>query len=95
MCLLWLAILHLICDLGRWQRWAFPFIVIGSNSILIYVMSWTVESPIRSMLLRHLGERPFAILGDAFVTQLSGVVTLAIMFYVLLWLYRRRVFIKI
>ena len=58
MCLLWLGTLHLICDVGRWHRWACPFIVIGSNSILIYVMSWTVESPIRDMLLRHLGERP-------------------------------------
>lgn len=95
LCLLWLGVLHLICDAGKWQRWAFPFIVIGSNSILIYVMSWTVEAPIRAMLLRHFGERPFAILGDALVTQLSGVATLAIMFYVLLWLYRRRVFIKI
>jgi heparan-alpha-glucosaminide N-acetyltransferase len=95
MCLLWLAILHWICDVGRWQRWAFAFVVIGSNSILIYVMSWTVEGPIRDMLLRHFGERPFAVFGDALVPQLSGVATLAIMFYVLLWLYRRRVFVKI
>ena len=58
-------------------------------------MSWTVESPIREMLLRHFGEASFAILGKEFVPQLSGVATLAIMFYVLLWLYRRRVFIKI
>jgi hypothetical protein len=92
---LWLAILHWICDVGRWQRWAFAFVVIGSNSILIYVMSWTVEAPIRDMLLRHFGERPFAVFGDALVPQLSGAATLAIMFYVLLWLYRRRVFVKI
>ncbi|MCA9135430.1 MAG: DUF5009 domain-containing protein [Planctomycetales bacterium] len=94
-CLFWLAALHLICDAGKWNRWAFPFIVIGSNSILIYVMSWTVESPIRAMLLRHFGETPFAILGQTFVPQLSGAATLAVMFGVLLWLYRKRIFVKI
>ena len=76
-------------------RWAFLFVVIGANSILIYVMSWTVAAPIHDMLLRHLGERPFAIFGEALVPQLSGAATLAIMIYVLWWLYRRRVFIKI
>jgi predicted acyltransferase len=94
-CMLWLASLHLICDLGKWHRWAFPFVVIGSNSILIYVMSWTVASPIRELLFRHFGESSFAILGEAFIPQLSGAATLAILFYVLLWLFRRRVFVKI
>lgn len=94
-CMLWLAALHWICDVRGWRRWAFLFIVIGSNSILIYVMSWTVSEPIHDMLLRHLGERPFAIFGEALVPQLTGAATLAIMIYVLWWLYRRRVFIKI
>lgn len=94
-CLLWLAALHWVCDIKGHQRWAFPFMVIGANSILIYVMSWTVERPIRDMLFRHFGETPFAIFGTAYVTQVSGAATLAIMFSVLLWLYRRKVFIRI
>lgn len=93
--MLWLVSLHLICDLGKWQRWAFPFVVIGSNSILIYVMSWTVAEPVRELLLRHFGEAPFAIFGEAFVPQLSGAATLLILFGVLLWLYRRKVIVKI
>ena len=94
-CMFWLVSLHLICDLGKWRRWAFPFVVIGSNSILIYVMSWTVESPIRALLFRHFGQSPFSVFGEPFVTTLSGAATLLIMFGVLLWLFRRRVFIKI
>lgn len=94
-CMAWLAMLHVICDIGRWQKWSFPFVVIGANSIFIYVLSWTVESPLHAALLRHLGERPFAILGEQFVPQLSGLATLAILFYALLWMYRRRIFIKI
>ncbi len=94
-CMLWLASLHWICDLREWHRLVFPFLVIGSNSILVYLMSWTIASPIREMLFRHFGESPFALFGEAFIPQFSGVVTLAIMFYVLLWLFRRRVFVKI
>ena len=94
-CLLWLAALHWICDHARYQRWAFPFVVIGANSILIYVMSWTVADPIHEMLLRHFGTGPFAIFGKELVPLLSGAATMALMFSVLLWLYRRRIFIKI
>ena len=94
-CLIWLTALHVICDLGRWQRWARPFLVIGSNSILIYVMSWTVADPIRDLLLRHFGTAPFAVFGEAFLNPLLGAATMAIMYYVLLWLYRNKVFIKI
>ena len=94
-CMAWLLLLVAICDLKRWTRWAFPFLVIGANSILIYVMSWTVAEPIREMLVRHLGEAPFAVFGEPFFKPLLGAVTLAIMFAVLLWLYRRRAFVKI
>ena len=94
-CLLWLATLHAICDQAGFRRWAFPFMVIGANSILIYVMSWTVEAPIRSTLFRHFGKQPFAVFGESLVQLTSGAATLAIMFIVLWWLYRRRVFIRI
>lgn len=94
-CMGWLLALAYVCDVRKWCTWAFPFVVIGSNSILIYVMSWTIAEPLREMLLRHLGERPFAILGEDLVPLLSGATTLALMFYVLLWLYRRRAFVKI
>ena len=62
-CMAWLLALHLICDVGKWQTWVFPFVVIGANSILIYVMSWTLVKPIEELLLRHLGTAPFAIFG--------------------------------
>ena len=74
---------------------AFPFIVIGANSILIYVMSWTVQDPIQNLLHRHFGDAPFKVFGEQYHSQLLGAATLAIMFAVLLWFYRRRAFVKI
>lgn len=95
LCMGWLWLLHWICDRKQWTWWGFPFVVIGSNSILIYVMSWTVAEPIRAMLVRHLGEAPFAVLGASFVPVLTGAVTLGILYFCLWWLHRRRAFIKI
>ncbi|MDA8743116.1 hypothetical protein N9N28_00660 [Rubripirellula amarantea] len=94
-CMLWLYVLHLVCDVKAWTRWAFPFMVIGANSILIYVMSWTVADPISEMLVRHLGRAPFELFGERTAPIFIGAATLGIMYYVLLWLYRKRVFVKI
>jgi heparan-alpha-glucosaminide N-acetyltransferase len=94
-CMAWLFALHLICDVKGFSNVFFPFVVIGANSIFIYVASWTIAEPIRAMLLRHFGEAPFSVLGSEFVTQLSGAATILVLFWVLLWMYHRKLFIKV
>ena len=39
-----LALFYLIIDIAGWRRWAFPFIVIGMNSIFAY-MAWHLCQP--------------------------------------------------
>jgi predicted acyltransferase len=72
-----------------------PLVVIGSNSIAVYVMSWTIESFVSGALERHLGEAPFAILGPAFEHVLLGASVLAVFWLALFWMYRRRIFLRI
>jgi heparan-alpha-glucosaminide N-acetyltransferase len=91
----WLAALHLITDIAGFRRWAWPFIIIGSNSILVYVMAETIGHSTGEVLLRHFGHAPFQILGAGLEPSLLGIATLAIFFAVLAWLYNRRVFIRI
>jgi predicted acyltransferase len=79
---------------GR-TRWAFPLLVIGANSIAIYVMSWTIEHFVSSALVRHLGPAPFAILGAPFEPVLRGIGVLIVFWLVLFWMYRRRIFLRI
>ncbi|MFK7736045.1 MAG: acyltransferase family protein [Pirellulaceae bacterium] len=94
-CMAWLYALHWVCDEKKWNGWEFPFLVIGSNSILIYVMSWTIAEPIKEMILRHMKDTPLALLGEAIAKPFAGAATLAILFAMLLWLYRRKAFVKI
>jgi heparan-alpha-glucosaminide N-acetyltransferase len=78
-----------------WKRWAFPLLVIGANSIAIYVMSWTIEDFISSALLRHVGPAPFAIFGAPFQPVLRGIAVLLVFWAILFWMYRRKIFLRI
>jgi heparan-alpha-glucosaminide N-acetyltransferase len=90
-----LAGLYAIMELRGWKRWAFPFLVIGANSIAIYVMSWTIEHFVTSAILRHAGTAPFAVLGAPYEPVLRGVAVLMVFWTILYWMYRRKIFLRI
>jgi hypothetical protein len=69
--------------------------VIGANSIAIYVMSWTMEHFVSESLLRHLGTAPFLALGAPFEPVLRGAAVLLVFYWILHWMYRKGIFIKI
>jgi len=110
LCFVWLAVLNLVCDIAGFKRWGSFFLVIGANSIVAYVMSWTLKEPIRLAIERHFGflvTRLDECVGwmvkplvqteqsPSFRPMLLGALTLAIMWMVLLWMYRRKIFVKI
>ncbi len=90
-----LAGLYAIMELKGWKRWAFPLLVIGANSITIYVMSWTMEHFVSAALVRHLGRGPFLVLGPAFEPVLHGAGVVIVFWLILFWMYRRKLFLKI
>jgi predicted acyltransferase len=92
---LMLAGFYAIIEWKGWRRWSFPLLVIGANSIAIYVMSWTIEHFVSSALVRHLGRAPFAILGAPFEPVLRGMAVLIVFWTILFWMYRRKIFLRI
>jgi predicted acyltransferase len=90
-----LAAFYAVIDVKGWKRWPFPLIVIGANSIAVYVMSWTMEKFVTGALVRHLGSAPFAILGSPFEPVLRGLAVVTVFWLILLWMYRRRIFLRI
>ena len=93
--ILMLAGFYAAIDVNGWKRWAFPLLVIGANSIAVYVMSWTMEEWVRDAWLRHLGAAPFAIFGPPFEPVLRGLAVLIVFWSILFWMYRRRIFVRI
>jgi len=93
--ILMLAGFYAAIEIKGWRRWAFPLLVIGANSIAVYVMSWTMEGWVRDAWVRHLGAARFAVLGAPFEPVLKGIAVLLTFWLILLWLYRRKIFVRI
>ena len=94
-CFLILAGLYLIMDIWNTRAWAFPFKVVGMNSIAAYMMSWLFVGFIADALLRHLGHGVFDVLGRTYQPLLLGAGVMLVEWLILWWMYRRKIFLRI
>jgi predicted acyltransferase len=94
-CFLILAGLHAVVDLLGVKAWAFPLIVIGSNSIAAYCMAHLFGGFIATSLKTHLGQDFFRFAGEAYEPFFHGAAVLFIYWCILYWMYRRRIFLRI
>lgn len=96
---LWLLLgFYLVMDVIRFRFWAFPAVVVGMNSIAIYVMGATMKAPVSRFLKRHFGADIYTLYGRVAV-EVQPVVELSLVFIVfwliLYWMYRNKFFIRI
>ncbi len=91
--ILMLAVFYWIIEVRQSKRWAFPFIVLGMNSIFIYSLG---QVGIRSWLDRGLRgfTGNFAIFGDLGAIP-QHILVLAGLWYLCYFLYRHKIFLKI
>ncbi len=94
-CLLLLAGFYLLMDVWGRKRWAFPLVVIGMNSIAAYCIAHLFEGFTKSALQTHLGKGTFTVLGTAYQPLLLGGATLLGLWLMLLWMWRRKIFLRI
>lgn len=86
-------ILYWIVDVRGHRAWSFPFIVVGANSIFVYMLNgllggWLTQTA--GILLV-----PAAGMLGAWVAPMQEVMRLAVEWLVCLWLYRRGIFFKL
>jgi predicted acyltransferase len=94
-CFLMLAGFYLALDTTGWHFWAFPLVVVGTNPIVAYCMNDLWEAFIESSLKTHLGQDIFRRWGDPYQSLVRGIFVLASMWLILLWMYRRKIFVRI
>lgn len=94
-CILLMAAFYAVIDVAKLGGWAFPLVVIGMNSITMYVMAHTLDGFVAAALDTHLGKGWAKVAGDAVAPMLHGGVVLFILWLILLWMYRHRVFLRI
>jgi predicted acyltransferase len=94
-CFLFLAGFYAVLDLLGLRSWAFPLRVIGMNSIAAYCMAELLPAFIKDNLKIHLGEGTFRILGLPYEPLLQGGAVLLVLWLILFWMYRRKIFLRI
>lgn len=87
-----LAAFYAIVDMAGFHRIVFPLVVVGMNSIAIYVMAQLMKPFTRRSLSIHFGLDKIAGPWGPFV-QAMGV--LLAFWLICLWMYRRKIFIRI
>lgn len=90
-----LAAYYYVIDVKGFRRWTFSLLVVGMNSIAMYVLVHVTEQYIASAFRIHLGRGPFEVFGPAFAPITTGAAVLLILWLGLWWMYRRRIFLRI
>lgn len=88
-----LAIFYYVIEIQGWKRWSFPLVVVGANSIAMYVLASAFKPFAKSSLQTHLMLDSWTWAGAGPIIESS--VILLVLWLICLWLYRQKIFIKI
>lgn len=94
-CFILLGAFYLVIDVWDRRAWALPLVVVGMNSIAAYLVAHLFVEFISGALNRHLGPSFFNVLGPAYQPAFLGAFVLLMEWAMLLWMYRRKIFLKI
>jgi heparan-alpha-glucosaminide N-acetyltransferase len=89
---LMLAAFFAVIEIGGWKGWAFPFVVVGMNSIAMYCMSQQLRGWVRRNLDIHVGHWAFA---GGYGKLIENVAILGVLWLICLWMYRKRIFLRL
>jgi predicted acyltransferase len=99
---LMLAGFFVVIDMWGYQKWAWPLLVVGMNSIAMYVMAQLLPSWISTTVQTHFGQDIFkgTYFGGEWFPPLfapiaRAAVVLFVMWLVCVWMYRHKIFVKI
>lgn len=104
---IYLALLIWIIDVRGWTRWTKPFVILGTNAITLFVLSGLFVKTLilirvptgegQSVTLsRFIYETSYVPLAAPKNTSLLYALThLAVLFVLLAWMYRRRIFLRV
>ena len=102
-CLYLLAAFYAVIDIWQLRRWAFPWIVIGMNSIAAYGLAESSEGSIEKNLKIHFGHDTFKCFdrwfhlppGQTYEPVVAGAAIMLVTWLILHYMYRNKIFVRI
>ena len=95
LCLLVLAACSLIADGAASDRWTLALRVVGTNSLLAYMLAELVSDPLGRRLSRLAGYAALPFTGSPYEPFLIGLAVILLEWSLLYVLFRRRVFLRV
>ncbi len=81
-----------VIDVWGWRKWAFPLVVVGMNSIAMYMMAQLLKGWVGRSLSTHGMRWAFA---GTYGPVIQATAVLFVLWLACLWMYRRKVFLRI
>ncbi len=90
--LLGLAGLFALTEMLQWRRWAYPLVVVGTNSLAMYMMGQLMRPWVARQWQVYLGTEIFS---GPYGPVIRSAVVLATLWFFCWYLYRHRLFFKV
>jgi predicted acyltransferase len=87
-CLMFLCF-HWVFDVRSWQKWAFPFVVIGMNAVAIYMSETIIPWSKTVDIFTH----PLTAMLGSFTLLFHAIMVLLVEWLALYWMYKRKIFL--
>lgn len=94
-CFFFLAAFSWIIDVKGYRRWSFPLVVVGMNSIAAYLIAHLWEDFFIDNLRINFSRAPFQIFGLGYEPLLTGIAVMLLYWYVLYWMYKKKLFLRV
>lgn len=94
-CCLILASLYGVIDVVGWRRWSYPLMIVGVNSIAIYVMGMLMKRWTANTLMTHFGWDLFQHCGALYEPAVKATLVGLVFWVMCWWMYRQKIFIRI
>jgi predicted acyltransferase len=84
-----------VVDWKGWKRWAFPLVVVGLNPITMYCLWQLSGGYIKQQVRVHFGQEIFESFGKMYVPTLERGTVLLVLWLIVCWMYRRKLFLRV
>lgn len=81
-------------ELWQWRRGTFWFMVVGVNSMAAYLLHWTIHSWLVANVRTNIGYWLMAI-PEGISFAIIGLIAFGLAWYLMVWLYRKKLFVRV
>jgi predicted acyltransferase len=104
---IFLGVCYWAIDARGWRGWTKPFVILGTNAIALYVASGLLADTLGVIRVASQDGQPISLARSIYLlvflplaspknaSLLYAIANLAVLFVLLAWMYRRRIFLKV